>query len=139
MEAEAAPLLLKRLIVLDQEPIVKSKVDLAVPKGTVPVGYRRVGRRSMAHAEIDGDASPFVIQAFELAARPSNSLRSSGMAGKRGGVVSLSTLQRILTNPFYASLVRSPLTGKTVVGQQEPIVTKELFNRVKLNLRRRRC
>ena len=113
---------------------------------TVPVGYRIVGRGSSAQAEIDELASPFVLRAFELAAKSGSSLRgllaslrSSGMPGKRGGPVSLSTLQRILTNPFYMGVVRSPLTGKNIVGQHTPIVTKELFNRVQLNLRRRRC
>lgn len=60
---------------------------------TVPVGYRIVGRRSAAHAEIDGEASSFVIQAFEQAADPANSLRDgtaprstpgSGRSGSQG-------------------------------------------------------
>lgn len=114
--------------------------------GTVPLGYKICGYQSSARAEIDPSLSLAVVTAFRLAADPANSLRdvltemrAAGITGKRGKPLSLSTLQRMLNNPFYAGLVRSPLTGKTVEGLHEPIVTKQLFNRVQRNLRKRRC
>lgn len=113
---------------------------------TVPLGYRIAGYQSSARAEIDPAFFPVVALAFRLAADPAISLRhvlaevrSAGAVGKRGGPLSLSTLQRILTNPFYAGLIRSPLTGKAIMGQHEPLVTREVFNKAQRNLRKRRC
>lgn len=114
--------------------------------GTVPLGYRIAGYQSSARAEIDPKRSLAVAAAFELAADPANSLRdvlaamrSAGVEGRRGKPLSLSTLQRILTNRFYVGLVLSPVTGKSATGPHEPLVTKEMFDKVQRNLRKRRC
>lgn len=121
-----------------------------------PVGYAPAedphdqSRRTVV---VDKDRAPLVKQAFELYAsgnhslstlkgllereglttRPSLSwIKSDGKAGKPPGTINVQGLQKILRNPFYFGEVR----WKDVVskGKHEPLVTKDLFNKVQARL-----
>lgn len=112
--------------------------------GIAPLGYRNVfvnGRRTVA---VDEMTAPFIAEAFRMAARRGSSLRKilaqltpQGLAGKNGKPMAVSSLQAILTNPFYAGLVR--LNGEAYRGSHQPLVSKCLFDRVHRSLFRRRC
>ena len=65
-------------------------------------------------------------------------LRENGSRGsRRGELVTLPTVQRALTDPFYAGLVVDE-NGKHVTSQHDPIVDLETFFAVQLALKSRR-
>src|ERR1039458_9063463 len=61
----------------------------------------------------------------------------AGLRTKQGRPFSKSHVHRILTNPFYIGINR--FDGKEYPGAQEPIISKELFERVQRKLHRGRA
>jgi site-specific DNA recombinase len=98
-------------------------------------------RRTVA---VDETIAPLIVEAFQMAARRKSSLRkiiaelaSKGLVGKGGRPIGVSSLQHLLTNPFYAGLIRHQ--GKLYRGTHQPLVSRTLFVRVHRSLFRRRC
>ena len=112
--------------------------------GRVPLGYRIVGYPALARAQLDETVASLIQEAFRQAAKPDGSLRvvlanlvEQGAAGRRGKAITLSTLQRIMTDPFYKGMVRCD--GRLIPGSHQPLVSDDLFAQVQRQLRRRRC
>jgi site-specific DNA recombinase len=86
--------------------------------------------------------APFIRSAFDRYAtgtfsftRLREALTAEGYRGFHGRRISLSRVQRILTNPFYYGVF--VLSGEMHEGSHPPLVTKALFDRVQGVMRRR--
>lgn len=109
-----------------------------------PVGYREGIKEQDDDPKRkypDQNLAPFIEEAFELYATGNFSLRTltvymreKGMTNSRGGFLKKGSLERMLRNPFYYGVFqwRSRKTGemKLYNGNHEPIISKELFDRV---------
>ena len=100
-----------------------------------PVGY--LDRGAGNPKEIDPIMGPLVRYAYERYAREDIGLRrlrdemkSRGLRTNRGNSLSISGLATMLHNPFYLGLIRIKRRGETFQGAHEPLVTKEVFDRV---------
>ncbi|HNT29938.1 MAG TPA: recombinase family protein, partial [bacterium] len=93
-------------------------------------------QRPLQRVEIDPVVGPMVKQLFNWVAYSNLSLEETrqraideGLRGQRSQAkVAKSTIQGILTNPFYYGLMQ--FAGETAVGNHEPIVDKDLFDAV---------
>ena len=81
--------------------------------------------------------APLVKHAFELYATGERSLPALveqmyelGLRNKQGKKVTQNGLATMLHNPFYMGLIRLRSTGEMFAGQHQPIISRELFNRV---------
>ena len=109
--------------------------------GKPPLGYAKVADGRRVRVSPDKDAR-LVSHAFALAADPGRPLdcvlgclRELGLTGKSGGPLGRSSLYAMLTNPFYAGLVR--WEGELYEGSHEPLVDMQTFRRVQENLMQR--
>jgi len=64
-------------------------------------------------------------------------LRSWGVSGYRGNPITAQTLDQVLSNPFYAGVLRDPWTGNEHLGRHLPMVTVEEFAQVQQVIQRR--
>jgi site-specific DNA recombinase len=110
-----------------------------------PHGYRNVrGADGKNVIEPDPDSAPVIRRMFERYATGSHSVkevarmaRSEGLRPRRGGTtVSLATVHKVLTNRIYSG--DFDWKGKTYRGSYEPLVTRELWQRVQDALAGRR-
>ena len=100
-----------------------------------PIGYTDQGAgQPKAPDSVQG---PLVRKAFELYATGSfginalvERMREMGLRTKRGGVVSESTMLRLLRNPFYIGVLQIKRRGEMFAGRHIPIVTTQLFHEV---------
>jgi site-specific DNA recombinase len=121
-----------------------TRVEAGECPGRAPLGYRNVvvdGQRTVA---VDPAIAPLIVDAFRMAAQRKSSLRKiiaalhpRGLIGRGGKPVGVSSLQAILTNPFYAGFIR--YGEKLYHGTHQPLISRTLFDRVHRNLFRRRC
>ncbi len=100
-----------------------------------PLGYLDMGKGKPK--ELDPIKAPLVRKAFELYGTGRFNLKGLveevyrlGLRNKRGSHVTLSGLSAMFNNPFYIGLIRLRRTGETFPGAQEPLITKQLFDRV---------
>lgn len=104
-----------------------------------PLGYLDQGR---GKAKIPDPArAPLVKEAFTLYATNRFSLKAlvaemgaRGLQNRGGKSISLNGLSYLLNNPFYAGVIRLR-TGETFAGIHEPLITKDVFDRVRDILR----
>jgi len=109
--------------------------------GKAPLGYvnRREGSRTWV--ELDPLTAPLIVSAFELldegmALRPALAkLSGMGLRTRSGEMLSVSTFQCIVGNPFYAGYVRNG--KKHFHGNHTVLVTVETFWRVQGRLAQR--
>jgi hypothetical protein len=121
-----------------------ARVEAGECPGIAPLGYRNVVIDDRRTVEVDPTAAPLVIEAFHLAAQRKRSLRKirtelgqRGLVGRNGKPIGVSSLQAVLTNPFYAGLIRHQ--DSVYRGVHKPLVSRSLFDRVHRSLFRRRC
>lgn len=100
-----------------------------------PLGYLDTGKGKPK--ELDPAKAPLVKKAFELYGTGKFNLHALaeeihrlGLRNKRGGKVSINGISRILHNLFYIGLIHLAHTGETFPGVHEPLIRKELFDRV---------
>jgi DNA invertase Pin-like site-specific DNA recombinase len=104
-----------------------------------PIGYLDHGRAQPK--SICPVIGPLIRQAFELYATGRFTLKgltrkvaSLGLINKSGGKVSMTGVTNILKNPFYTGIMYIKRTGETFAGVHEPLVSKQLFDRVQEQL-----
>jgi len=102
-----------------------------------PLGY--VNKGAGNPKEIDPHSGPLVLEMFETYASGRISLRelqdtfqTAGLTSRRGARLSRSGLAKLLRNPFYIGLIHINKTNETFQGAHEPLVPKELFDRVQV-------
>jgi site-specific DNA recombinase len=110
--------------------------------GPVPPGYLPDDHRRGVPVP-DPAQSSAVREAFALALSGLSlrqilpRVRALSLTGRDGSPVSLATLARVLSNPFYAGSVRH--NGKSYHGLHKPIVSEQDFHRVQVMMAKRRC
>lgn len=99
-----------------------------------PIGYQDNG--AAKPKTIDPVKGPLVRQAFELYATTKFSIPTLqdelfriGLRNLAGGKVTRKGVDVILNNPFYLGLIRIKKTGQMFQGNQEPLISKYLFDR----------
>ena len=121
---------------IDISKLMRAKAEAGFLVGPPRIGYRAVRTPEGSRAVPDPDTAPLVARAFVEVACNGLSLRQVtrllqglGLVGRRGEPVSLPTVQRMLSDPYY--------TGEgTSVGAA--IVPAPLFEEVKERIRARR-
>ena len=101
-----------------------------------PLGYLDSGRGK--RKEIDPVKGPLVRKLFEAYATGEQSFpglivfaKMLGLVGMRGTHLTLNGIACILKNPFYMGLIHLKRSGETYPGAHEPLVTPELYKRVR--------
>ncbi|MBT7431773.1 hypothetical protein HN784_02955 [bacterium] len=127
---------------------VTTKMEELLLKGyypaPAPIGYK-IGKKGVQDDPkkkyLDEVIAPFVKECFELFSTGNYSLntlseymRDKGMTNSAGGRVRANSFQKILRNPFYHGLIRwkrrSTQQFHFYEGNHEPIITKNLFDKV---------
>ena len=108
-----------------------------------PLGYKTVGEKGHKIHIIDEEKAPLVRKMFELYATGNYSLKQlveimykEGLRTRGGNKLVKSRLAKFLSDPFYYGKIR--WNGKIHNGKQEPLISKELFDRVQEILRSKR-
>jgi site-specific DNA recombinase len=104
-----------------------------------PVGY--LDRGGGQPKEKDSAKAPLILQAYQLYATSNYSLPrlvdemyTRGLRNRAGRRVTLNGISTILNNPFYIGIIRIKKTKELFPGVHQPIVSKHLFDTVKLIL-----
>ena len=109
-----------------------------------PVGYRSkrelVGNQDIRSVEVDPERAPLVQLAFELYATGNwplsaltEHLEAQGLRSrpgpKRGAApIRKGSIHKMLRNPYYIGIVE--YRGRRVIGRHQPLVERDLFDRV---------
>lgn len=100
--------------------------------GKAPLGYRNVTVDGKPFIEIDPETAPLVREAFRLSAKKRMSLRTvlaeldrQGLRTKAGKPLGVSSLHKMLNNPFYIGKVECD--GNVIQPRHESIVTENLY------------
>lgn len=100
-----------------------------------PIGYLDQGKGKAK--TIDPIMGPLVRKAFELYGTGRYSLETLGeelhkfgLRNHHGGTVTRNGYSTLLNNSFYIGLIQIQKTGETFVGVHQPIIGKNLFDRV---------
>lgn len=125
---------------------LRTRAEMGLWAGTAPLGY--LNQRHMdkkCQVLIDPDRAPIVKKMFEKVAyekwsgrKVYNWLRFEANFYTRGNKpLTLSGVYRVLTHSFYYGVFERPVrSGNWYQGKHEPIITKELFDRVQAQLKR---
>jgi site-specific DNA recombinase len=104
-----------------------------------PIGY--LDRGGGMRKELDPIKAPLVRAAFELYAMGTMSIEElqqetyrRGLTMRSGKPISLSGLSGMLKNPFYMGIIEIKTTGQVFQGVHQPLISKELFDRVQMAL-----
>lgn len=100
-----------------------------------PIGYLDQGG---GKAKIPDPArAPLVKEAFEIYATGQHSIRSlcdemnhRGLRTRRGGLLTKTSVDQMLSNPFYCGIIKIKRTGNTYNGVHQPLISACLFERV---------
>lgn len=111
--------------------------------GVPPPGYMTVTEGGKRIHVPNPDTKSLVQQAFKLYLDPNQSISSvmeemdqMGIRTRKGRPYAKSKVQKMLSNPFYIGINRH--NGKDYPGAQEPIISKDIFDRVQQKLHRGR-
>jgi len=109
---------------------------------TPPPGYRTVITNGKKIHEPDPATKAIMQGIFEKYLEPNQSIESIraelellGLRTRKGRPFSKSYTQKILTNTFYIGV--NHFNGADYPGAQEPIISKELFDKVQRKMRRK--
>jgi len=115
----------------------RAKLEKGGWPGMAPFGY--LNEKSGKTIYVDKERVIFIRKMFELYATGSYSLRDitntlykQGLRTKAGKKVHKSKIHKILSNPFYYGMMRKH--GKIYEGNQEAIISKQLFDDVQVVL-----
>lgn len=125
---------------------LRAKLELGLWPGTPPTGYLSEYRTDRkGHILTDPQRAPIIKKMFEKVANEQYSGRDIhnwlkkdlNFTTKGGKHLSLSNIYIILKNTFYYGVVQYPEgSGKWYTGKHEPIITKELYDKVQERLTR---
>jgi len=125
---------------------LRMRCEMGLRPGVAPLGYlneKRIDRK--CHAIVDPDRASVVKQMFEKVANEHWSGRKVyhwlkfdlNFITKSNHHVSLSSIFLTIQNPFYYGVFEYPeKSGNWYTGKHEPLVTKELFDKVQEQLKR---
>lgn len=120
---------------------IRAKCEMGWRPGSAPIGYVNRAFGGVRDIVLDTERAPIIKEMFERSGLLHQSgrtikdwLDSSGLTTKVGAQLSLSQIYRILTNPFYYGYFEYPAGGPLYKGQHQPIITKELFDKVRARM-----
>lgn len=100
-----------------------------------PLGYKTIGDKGHKTHVIDWDVAPYIRKMFEYYSSGNHSLKSlvaimyqEGMRNREARKICRSRIHVLLSNPFYYGKIL--WKGEIHRGEHEPIISKELFNKV---------
>lgn len=125
---------------------LKTRVEMGMWPGVAPLGYLNQYRMDKkCQIILDAERAPAIKQMFEKVAYEKwsgrkiyNWLRYELNFYTRGNKpLTLAGVYRILDNPFYYGMFQYPKeTGPWYHGKHKPIITKELYEKAKTQLKR---
>ena len=123
---------------------LKNKVEMGWRPGLPPLGYlnERSINRGQNRIFIDEERAPVIKKVFEMVGHQQATgraiftyLKEINFKTRTGKNVTLSSVYKILKNPFYYGSFEAPAgSGKWYKGAHEPLITQELFDRVQNQL-----
>ena len=130
--------LAKKFISNLSEEVKKGQKE-KIAQGWIPrracVGYKTVGEKGHKIHVVDETTAPYVRKMFELYATGNYSLKvigeimyKDGFRSYTGKKASKSRIEDILKDPFFYGAI--PWNGESFPGKHEPLVSKELFDKV---------
>ena len=106
-----------------------------------PLGYKTIGDKGHKIHVIDDKVAPFIKQMFTLYATGNYSTPSLGekmfelgFRSRSGSQVVKSKIYDLLSDPFFYG--KFLWNNEIYQGKQEPIISKDLFDQVQVNLKR---
>ncbi len=107
-----------------------------------PIGYKTVGETGHKIHIIDERVAPLVRKMFELYATGGHSVKTlakkmydEGLRSLKGNKLTNSRIHSLLRDPFYIGKIR--WNGEIKDGKHEPLISKELFDKVQAMLDRK--
>ncbi|KKQ92218.1 MAG: Site-specific recombinase, DNA invertase Pin [Candidatus Woesebacteria bacterium GW2011_GWA2_40_7] len=111
--------------------------------GWAPVGYKNIRKNNKKIVVPDPITAPLVEETFNLYStgnysyvRLSKEMFSKGLTARNGKMFCDSSLQQLLSNPFFYGLMKWGGTEKT--GNHTPLITKALFDQCQLTAAKHR-
>lgn len=119
----------------------RAKCEQGWRPGSAPLGYlnEKGAGRGKEKIFLDPERAPILRECFEKVAYQGYSCRETykwitrqtNFTTRQGKAITLSSLHRVLTSPFYYGEFEYPAgTGKWYKGAHKPIINKQLFNEV---------
>jgi site-specific DNA recombinase len=118
---------------------MKTKCELGFRPNMTPLGYHNdhYSGKGQKKVFVDKKRAPIIKEAFEKVAAGAsgrdiyNWFAEVGFKTKRGKLVTLSMVYRMLNNPYYCGIFEFPVgSGKWYKGSYTPIISRELFDAV---------
>ncbi len=120
---------------------IRNKCEMGWRPCPPPVGYFNRSMGGLKDIIVDPERAPFVIEMFERAAkgesgrRIQNWLNRKEATTRKGKSIPLSMIYKTLKHPFYYGEFEYPVgSGKWYKGAHTPLVTKELWDQVQIEL-----
>lgn len=122
---------------------IRAKCEMGWRPGVAPLGYMNRAFGGVKDIIIDPERAPIIKEMFERVANNGNSGRKikqwldTCLTSRQGKKIHLSLVFLMLRNPFYYGEFEYPVgSGRWYKGSHEPIITKEIFDKVqkKLNI-----
>jgi len=123
---------------------LRMRVEMGLWPSVAPTGYLNHPDRNMkCHIIVDPLRSHAIRMLFEKAAYENMSIRKLfgwlrdeiKLTTRHGKFLTVSNIQLILRNNFYMGLIEYPRkSGKWYTGKHEPIISRELFQKVQEKL-----
>lgn len=118
---------------------MKTKCEMGFRSNMTPIGYinDHYSGKGMKLVFVDKKRAPFIAEAFQRAAGGAsgrdiyNWFKEVGMTTRKGKLVTLSMIYKMLNNTYYCGLFEFPIgSGKWYKGSYKPIISRELFDQV---------
>jgi hypothetical protein len=120
---------------------MKTKCEIGFRPNMTPLGYLNdhYSGKGQKRVFIDKERAPIIKEMFEKVAFDGYSGRKIfnwlkddiNFRTKSGKLVTLSSIYRMLNNPYYCGIFEFPVgSGKWYKGSYEPIISKDLFDKV---------
>lgn len=107
-----------------------------------PLGYKTTGEKGHKIHIIDEGKAPLMREMFELYSTGNHStlslvkvMHEKGLRTRGGGILGKSRLHMLLSDPFYYGAIK--WKGEVTKGSHEPIITRQLYEKVQLILCRK--
>jgi DNA invertase Pin-like site-specific DNA recombinase len=121
---------------------IRAKCEMGWRPGMPPIGYWNRAMAGVKDIVVDPDRGQIMTEMFERVAKNGDSGRTIkrwfdkiGMTTRKGKGVTLSQIYQMLKNPFYYGEFEFPIgSGNWYEGKHKPLITKELFINVQLQL-----
>lgn len=120
---------------------IRAKCQMGWRPGMPPIGYYNRAFNGVKDIIVDPERGHIVTEMFERVARNGDSGRTlkkwldTCITTRAGKKVTLSQIYMMLKNPFYYGEFEYPIkSGNWYKGAHKPLITKELFEQVQLQL-----